>query len=724
MLSQSLYEGDETSDKKVENSEEFGTVQEEATTENCCHNHCLCTRHSVASPCCSVSWKTPFDRTLCGLSGCIVFLMLLGVIAPLIVNSLVYSGVRDAVVIDSTDSPSYDVWASNFDTDDAPVVNYDVYLFDLQNEHLALNGSRPVVVERGPYAFLEYYRKFDITWHDDGDSVTYSAQKFYVFNPQRTGAGLFLDDKITMTYPTALGFQYLLQEIPEETDAALDAALEEKIDSKLFEIEETIQDREEAIINNPVMSDERKNESLAELERLKALVETVRVGLDAYVESAHPGDTLLKLLLCGNNPNHVSPFWSTDPLSAYFGWLNDPILVAVQDLLNAANMSDVPWSTSVPGATTNYTSEEDWARRNSPNTQRTGKNNLELTGQYVRYNNMTTQWVCVDSMASQDPDGYIQGEQFPACQHFDHDWTPEEAHSKGYRLAFATDYANRVEGGDGQIFGAPAVSEKIQMYINDIYRTLFLERTSSVTDWYDVTLHRYQLQPKDLMNATSTPEGWQYYQFAPSGLENLTAVGGLPLFVSKPHFLDGDSSLAGSVVGMSPKREAHDTFIDIEPNTGMLARAHKRLQVVYAMDNMNLPEINPSTVLAVAELCNASNSENVSCPELDAMFACLAIPTDWRFHNDRVYMPYAWADEHIVGTSDDADSIKDIYFIQDLGNKVSLWCYVVSGMLTTLVLGMFFGRRFLLRDLEQRQSAKDGVRTESVTAIRENNDIM
>ena len=354
----------------------------------------------------------------------------------------------------------------------------------------------------------------------------------------------------------------------------------------------------------------------------------------------------------------------------------------------------------VPGATTNYTTAEDWARRNSPNIQKTGKSNMRLAGQFVRYNNMTTQWVCYDAMASQDPDEYVQGEQFPACAHFNHDWTDQEAYDMGYRLIFANDYANRIGGNDGELYGAPTNSEKIQMYIGDIYRTLFLHKTDTVKDWYDVTLHRYQLQMKDLQNATMNPEGAWYYNFAPSGMENLTAVGGLPLFVSKPHFLDADPILSGSVVGLTPTREAHDTFLDIEPNTGMLARAHKRLQVVYRMDNMNLPEIHPETVVAVAELCNATNSPNISCANLTAVFGCLAIPTNWKFYNDAVYMPYAWVDEYTTGTSDDADSIKDIYFIHDLGNTVAMSCFIASGILAVMIFGMFVGRSMLLRELE------------------------
>jgi lysosome membrane protein 2 len=92
--------------------------------------------------------------------------------------------------------------------------------------------------------------------------------------------------------------------------------------------------------------------------------------------------------------------------------------------------------------------------------------------------------------------------------------------------------------------------------------------------------HRYSLQNKDLQNSTlNSVEGPQYYAFGPSGLENLTAAVGVPLFVSKPHFLDGSSILQANVYGMVPHRESHDTYLDIEPRTGALVRAHKRLQV-------------------------------------------------------------------------------------------------------------------------------------------------
>jgi hypothetical protein len=91
---------------------------------------------------------------------------------------------------------------------------------------------------------------------------------------------------------------------------------------------------------------------------------------------------------------------------------------------------------------------------------------------------------------------------------------------------------------------------------------------------------RYGIQNKDFWNETLNPEeAWQYYNFGPSGMQNLTQVATLPLFLSKPHFLDGDSSLLAGVKGLHPVRSIHDTYLDIEPNTGALCRVHNRAQV-------------------------------------------------------------------------------------------------------------------------------------------------
>ena len=46
---------------------------------------------------------------------------------------------------------------------------------------------------------------------------------------------------------------------------------------------------------------------------------------------------------------------------------------------------------------------------------------------------------------------------------------------------------------------------------------------------------------------------------------------GAPVFVSQPHFLNGDF-YKDTVIGMSPDEALHNTFIDVEPVGGAQLR--------------------------------------------------------------------------------------------------------------------------------------------------------
>lgn len=214
--------------------------------------------------------------------------------------------------------------------------------------------------------------------------------------------------------------------------------------------------------------------------------------------------------------------------------------------------------------------------------------------------------------------------------------------------------------------------------------------------WY-VADCRYGVQNKDSQNATMNPEeGWQYYNFAPSGMQNLTQVATLPLFISKPHFLDADPVLVASLNGLSPNEEIHDTYIDIEPNTGALCRVHNRVQVNYQVNNYNLPEVEPDLVVAVDALCEGLSDNNQTCYALDSVTKCLAIPTDWKLHNDQVYIPYAWIHQYNEASDSDADKIKNgIYTLDDFADEIQLWCYVSAGLLGMLIAGMYAAKYIL-----------------------------
>ena len=55
--------------------------------------------------------------------------------------------------------------------------------------------------------------------------------------------------------------------------------------------------------------------------------------------------------------------------------------------------------------------------------------------------------------------------------------------------------------------------------------------------------------------------------------------------MTAPHFWNADENLVTQMNGVKPDRELHDTFLDIEPITGVALSAHKRIQVFHLATN-------------------------------------------------------------------------------------------------------------------------------------------
>lgn len=393
-----------------------------------------------------------------------------------------------------------------------------------------------------------------------------------------------------------------------------------------------------------------------------------------------------------------------------FGWLNDSLLMEIGNLLVGLNQTDIVWPTSVPGVAFNWTSVSETRRRFSPTFQHTGKKDVKKTAQYIKYNNMTTQYVCVSAGDSQQPEDWDDGTQFAACAHFQTEWNETEAEAAGYALAFKGDYANRIAGTDAQMFGRPVTSEKLQVYVSDIYRTAFLQHSHDTTDWHGISLRRYTLQMKDLQNATMNPEAAYYYQFGPDGVENLTAATGVTSFVSKPHFLDGADSLTAEVEGISPDPAVHETYLDVEPQTGLLARAMKRLQANYLMTDINLPTITQTTADQLAALCaGAGDGPPLECAGLDALVGCLSVPTDWKFPNGQIFFPYAWVEESAIMSADDANDLKDgLYWIEDFAVEVQMYGLVCAALFFMMLCGVMFQSYLVVNSPpDQKQMYRD-----------------
>lgn len=132
-----------------------------------------------------------------------------------------------------------------------------------------------------------------------------------------------------------------------------------------------------------------------------------------------------------------------------------------------------------------------------------------------------------------------------------------------------------VEGTDGMQF-APGVArnETLKTFQPDLMRVAHMQYTGD-SEAYGIQLLRFKL-------SGGTFSANPVYYMDTEGLINLSPVpkySGTPVRLSKPHFLEADLSLISAVAGMNPDSLKHESFVDVEPITGIVMNACKRIQI-------------------------------------------------------------------------------------------------------------------------------------------------
>ncbi|XP_038658753.1 lysosome membrane protein 2-like isoform X2 [Scyliorhinus canicula] len=146
---------------------------------------------------------------------------------------------------------------------------------------------------------------------------------------------------------------------------------------------------------------------------------------------------------------------------------------------------------------------------------------------------------------------------------------------------WASNFCNMINGTDGASFH-PLIkkNEKLYVFAPDICRSFYLTFEKEL-EVQGINAYRFVL-PKETFandhpsNAGCCPDG-----ICPlSGVLNISVCRqGAPVLISSPHFYNGDPKLVSDIGGMNPNMEAHQTFLDIEPMTGIPVRAAKRMQI-------------------------------------------------------------------------------------------------------------------------------------------------
>ncbi|XP_077157247.1 lysosome membrane protein 2 [Paroedura picta] len=149
---------------------------------------------------------------------------------------------------------------------------------------------------------------------------------------------------------------------------------------------------------------------------------------------------------------------------------------------------------------------------------------------------------------------------------------------------WTTPQSNMINGTDGSSFH-PLIDpeETVHIFASDFCRSLSLEfekylKVKGVPAYRFVPpLSFYESGAVNKDNAGfCVPAG----HCLKAGVLNIsTCMQGAPIILSSPHFYMSDEEYIKSIDGMHPNKEDHETFLDINPMTGLLVRACKRLQI-------------------------------------------------------------------------------------------------------------------------------------------------
>ncbi|KAK3908954.1 Sensory neuron membrane protein 2 [Frankliniella fusca] len=93
-------------------------------------------------------------------------------------------------------------------------LNYYTYIFHVENPAEVAKGARPVLKEKGPYVYDLFRERVDVQFHPEDDTVSYYDKTIYRFNQEKSGCHSE-DDVVTILNAPVLGTGLMLQRIME-----------------------------------------------------------------------------------------------------------------------------------------------------------------------------------------------------------------------------------------------------------------------------------------------------------------------------------------------------------------------------------------------------------------------------------------------------------------------------------------------------------------------------
>ncbi|XP_029300539.1 lysosome membrane protein 2-like isoform X2 [Cottoperca gobio] len=149
---------------------------------------------------------------------------------------------------------------------------------------------------------------------------------------------------------------------------------------------------------------------------------------------------------------------------------------------------------------------------------------------------------------------------------------------------WTSNQSNSINGSDGSAFH-PLLekNERIYIFTPDLCRSIYMEFEKDV-EVKGIPAYRFT-PPRSVLASKEENPANEGFCVSPreclgTGLLKVSPCRkGAPVVASFPHFYLGEDKYVAAIGGMSPQREHHQTFLDLNPTTGVIVRANKRAQI-------------------------------------------------------------------------------------------------------------------------------------------------
>jgi lysosome membrane protein 2 len=172
-------------------------------------------------------------------------------------------------------------------------------------------------------------------------------------------------------------------------------------------------------------------------------------------------------------------------------------------------------------------------------------------------------------------------------------------YTKGLNKSSNDHFCNKINGSDGSIF-PPFVTKEttLRLFNPDLCRSIWFTFDSE-TSFRDIPSYKFKIPSETFAGPTCNRNNKCFCQKQHPQLNHHCWSGttrlfkcrqGAPIVSSFPHFLDGDEELFEAINIVKPRKDLHESHMEIEPLSGVVLSASIKLQV--NVELQHLPNVS------------------------------------------------------------------------------------------------------------------------------------